>query len=51
MAKKDQFSHNLAKHKRQAKAARELKSNTEQLRSLFADFGNIYTVTPGHGKK
>jgi hypothetical protein len=51
MSKKDQFKHNLAKHKRQAQTDRELKTNTDQLRSLFADFGNIYTVTPGHGKK
>jgi hypothetical protein len=49
--KSEQFKHNLQKAKRQAQAARELRTNAEQLRSLFADFGNIYTVTPKHGKK
>ena len=48
MSKKEQFQHNLKKAKRQAKAERELKDNTETLRDLFADFGNIYIVKPKH---
>jgi hypothetical protein len=40
--KSDQFKHNLAKHKRQAKQAREDK-NIQQLSNLFKDFGKIYS--------
>ena len=40
--KKEQFKHNLAKHKRQAKQAREDK-NIQQLSNLFKDFGKIYS--------
>ena len=40
--KSEQFRHNLAKHKRQAKQEREDK-NVKQLRQLFQDFGKIYT--------
>jgi hypothetical protein len=40
--KKEQFKHNLAKHKRQTKQEREDK-NVKQLRQLFQDFGKIYT--------
>ena len=40
--KSKQFQHNLAKHKRQAKQAREDK-NIQQLSNLFKDFGKIYT--------
>ena len=40
--KSDQFKHNLAKHKRQAKQARE-DANIKQLLNLFEDFGKIYT--------
>lgn len=39
--KSEQFKHNLAKHKRQAKQEREDK-NVTQLRQLFQDFGKIY---------
>jgi len=39
--KSEQFKHNLAKHKRQAKAERE----DNQLHKLFADFGKIYSQT------
>jgi hypothetical protein len=39
--KKEQFKHNLAKHKRQAKEQRE----ESQLHKLFADFGKIYSET------
>jgi hypothetical protein len=39
--KKEQFKHNLAKHKRQAKEQRE----ESQLHKLFADFGKIYSQT------
>ena len=42
MSKKEQFKHNLAKHKRQAKAQREEDS---RLKDLFADFGKIYSQT------
>jgi hypothetical protein len=41
--KKEQFKHNLAKHKRQAKAERE----ESQLHKLFADFGKIYSHFDG----
>ena len=37
--KKEQFKHNLAKHKRQAKQQRE----DDQLTKLFKDFGKIYS--------
>jgi hypothetical protein len=40
--KKEQFKHNLAKHKRQAKQEREDK-NVKELRQLFQDFGKIYS--------
>ena len=40
--KSDQFKHNLAKHKRQAKQQRE-DANVKELRQLFQDFGKIYT--------
>ena len=40
--KSDQFKHNLAKHKRQAKQEREDR-NVNELRQLFQDFGKIYT--------
>jgi hypothetical protein len=40
--KKEQFKHNLAKHKRQAKAQRE---EDGRLKDLFADFGKIYSET------
>jgi hypothetical protein len=40
--KSDQFKHNLAKHKRQAKQAREDR-NIQQLSNLFKDFGKIYS--------
>jgi hypothetical protein len=40
--KSDQFKHNLAKHKRQAKQEREDK-NVKELRQLFQDFGKIYS--------
>jgi hypothetical protein len=40
--KSDQFRHNLAKHKRQAKQEREDR-NVNELRQLFQDFGKIYT--------
>lgn len=40
--KKKQFSHNLAKHKRQAQQEREDK-NVNELRQLFQEFGKIYT--------
>ena len=40
--KSEQFKHNLAKHKRQAKQARE-DENIKQLSNLFKDFGKIYT--------
>ena len=40
--KSEQFKHNLAKHKRQAKAQREEDS---RLKDLFADFGKIYSQT------
>ena len=40
--KSEQFKHNLAKHKRQAKQEREDK-NVNELRQLFQDFGKIYT--------
>jgi hypothetical protein len=40
--KSEQFRHNLAKHKRQAKQEREDK-NVKQLRQLFQDFGKIYS--------
>lgn len=47
MSKANQFSHNLNKAKRQAKnERRQIKDNTEKLRDLFADFGNIYIVKP-----
>ena len=39
--KAEQFKHNLAKHKRQAKQEREDK-NVNELRQLFQDFGKIY---------
>jgi len=39
--KSEQFKHNLAKHKRQAKADRE----DSRLKDLFADFGKIYSQT------
>lgn len=39
MSKKEQFKHNLAKHKRQAKQQRE----DDQLTKLFKDFGKIYS--------
>ena len=39
--KSDQFKHNLAKHKRQAKQEREDR-NVKELRQLFQDFGKIY---------
>lgn len=39
--KKEQFKHNLAKHKRQAKEQRE----NSQLHRLFADFGKVYSET------
>lgn len=42
MSKKEQFQHNLKKAKRQAKAEREFKDNSQTLRDLFADFGKIY---------
>lgn len=42
MSKREQFKHNLAKHKRQAKQQRE-QDNT--LKGLFADFGKIYSNT------
>ena len=40
--KSDQFKHNLAKHKRQAKQEREDR-NVNELRQLFQDFGKIYS--------
>ena len=40
--KSEQFKHNLAKHKRQAKQQRE-DANIKELRQLFQDFGKIYT--------
>jgi hypothetical protein len=40
--KSEQFKHNLAKHKRQAKQQRE-DANVNELRQLFQDFGKIYT--------
>lgn len=40
--KAKQFSHNLAKNKRQAQQEREDK-NIQQLSNLFEDFGKIYT--------
>jgi hypothetical protein len=40
--KSDQFRHNLAKHKRQAKQEREDR-NVNELRQLFQDFGKLYT--------
>lgn len=39
--KREQFEHNLRKHKRQAKQEREDK-NVKELRQLFQDFGKIY---------
>lgn len=41
--KKEQFKHNLEKHKRQQQHKREQDQNVEQLRNLFKDFGKIYT--------
>ena len=47
MSKANQFKHNLNKAKRQAKNERaQIKGNSEALRDLFADFGNIYIVKP-----
>ena len=44
--KKDQFTHNLAKAKRQAKKERQSKAlNDNRMRSLFAGFGEIYEST------
>jgi hypothetical protein len=40
--KSEQFRHNLAKHKRQAKQEREDR-NVKELRQLFQDFGKIYS--------
>lgn len=40
--KKEQFKHNLAKHKRQAEQERGDK-NVNELRQLFQEFGKIYT--------
>lgn len=37
--KKEQFKHNLAKHKRQMEQQRE----DDQLTRLFKDFGKIYS--------
>lgn len=44
--KKDQFTHNLAKAKRQAKKERQNKAlNDNPMRSLFAGFAEIYEST------
>ena len=40
--KKEQFKHNLAKHKRQQQHKREQDETSKQLYNLFADFGKIY---------
>lgn len=41
--KKEQFKHNLEKHKRQQQHKREQDETTKQLYNLFADFGKIYS--------
>jgi hypothetical protein len=40
--KKEQFTHNLAKTKRQSEAKRV---EQNRMRKLFEDFGNIYVET------
>lgn len=40
--KKEQFTHNLAKTKRQSEAKRV---EQNRIRKLFEDFGNIYVET------